>query len=50
MALIADQESVIWIENMHMSERVKVAAETKNVLILEILPSPEVIESAEENN
>lgn len=50
IALIADRESVIWIENMHMSERVKVAAETRNVLILEILPSPEVIESAEENN
>ncbi|MRR16899.1 MAG: tRNA lysidine(34) synthetase TilS [Deltaproteobacteria bacterium] len=50
IALIADQESVIWIENMHMSERVKVAAGTKNVLILEIRRPPEVIESAEENN
>jgi len=49
MALITDHESVIWIENMHMSERVKVAAETRNVLILEIRRSPEVIESAEEN-
>ncbi len=38
IALIADQESVIWIENMHMSERVKVSRETKNVAILEIRP------------
>ncbi len=36
IAVIADQESVIWIENMHMSERVKVSRETKNVVILEI--------------
>jgi tRNA(Ile)-lysidine synthase len=36
IALIADQESVIWIENMHLSDRVKVSPETKNVLILEI--------------
>lgn len=50
IALIADQESVIWIENMHMSERVKVASGTRNVLILEIRRPPEVIESAEENN
>jgi len=50
IALLTDQESVIWIENMHMSERVKVTAETQNVLILEIRRSPEVIESAEENN
>lgn len=50
IALITDQESIIWIENMHMSERVKVAAETRNVLILEIRRLSEVIESAEENN
>lgn len=37
IALIADQESVIWVENMHLSERVKVSPETKNVLILEIM-------------
>lgn len=36
IALIADQESVIWVENMHLSDRVKVSPETKNVLILEI--------------
>ena len=36
LALLADQESVIWIENMHLSDRVKVSPETKNVLILEI--------------
>ncbi len=50
IALITDRESVIWIENMHMSERVKVAAQTRNVLILEIRCSQEVIESPEENN
>lgn len=36
IALVADKNSVIWIENMHISERVKVTHETKNVLILEI--------------
>lgn len=36
IAILADQESVIWIENMHLSERVKVSPETKNILILEI--------------
>jgi tRNA(Ile)-lysidine synthase len=40
IALIADRESVIWIENMHLSERVKVSPATKNVLILEIRPWP----------
>ena len=40
LAMLADQESVIWIENMHLSERVKVLPETKNVLILEIRSSP----------
>jgi tRNA(Ile)-lysidine synthase len=38
IALIADEISVIWIENMHINERVKVTHETKNVLILEIQP------------
>ncbi len=38
IALMADQESVIWIENMHLSERVKVSPETNNVLILDIQP------------
>ncbi|HOG82791.1 MAG TPA: tRNA lysidine(34) synthetase TilS, partial [Smithellaceae bacterium] len=38
LALIADDVSVIWIENIHISERVKVTHETKNVLILEIRP------------
>lgn len=38
LALIADQESVIWIENMHQSDRVKVTPETKNVLVLDIQP------------
>ena len=38
IALIADEISIIWIENMHINERVKVTHETKNVLILEIQP------------
>mgnify|MGYP002682218792 CR=1 FL=1 len=38
IALIADENSIIWIENMHISERVKVTHETKNILILEIRP------------
>jgi tRNA(Ile)-lysidine synthase len=46
MALIADQESVIWIENMHISERVKVSSETKNVLILEIWPASRGVDPA----
>jgi tRNA(Ile)-lysidine synthase len=39
MILLADQISVIWIENMHLNERVKVSAETKNVLKLKIISS-----------
>jgi tRNA(Ile)-lysidine synthase len=35
--LFVDQLSVIWIGNMHLNERVKITAETKNVLKLEIL-------------
>lgn len=50
IALIADQESVIWIENMHLSERTKVVPETRNVLILEIRHSLEASDTAEENN
>lgn len=38
LALIADQVSVIWIENMHLCERVKISAETINILNVEILP------------
>ena len=38
IALLADRESVIWIENLHGSERVKVTPETKNILVLEIRP------------
>lgn len=37
-ALLADRESVVWIENLHMSERVKVTPQTKNLLVLEIRP------------
>ena len=36
IALLADRESVIWVENLQMSERVKVTPETKNMLVLEI--------------
>jgi tRNA(Ile)-lysidine synthase len=39
MVLFIDQLSVIWIENMHLNERVKITAETKNVLKLEIIDS-----------
>ena len=35
--LLVDQDSVIWIENMHLSDRVKIAPQTKNVLCLEII-------------
>ena len=37
--LLVDQLSVIWIENMHLNDRVKITAETKNVLKLEITDS-----------
>ncbi len=37
--LIADGLSVIWIENRHLSDRVKITAQTKNVLIVEIIES-----------
>jgi tRNA(Ile)-lysidine synthase len=39
MLLLADQISVIWIENMHLNERVKITAQTKNVLKLKIIDS-----------
>jgi tRNA(Ile)-lysidine synthase len=37
--LIADQISVVWIEKMHLNDRVKITKETKNVLELEIIDS-----------
>ena len=37
MMLLADQQSVIWIENMHLNEQVKITPETVNVLELEII-------------
>jgi len=37
--LLVDQNSVIWIENMHLSDRVKISPQTKNVLVLEIINS-----------
>ena len=37
--LLVDRLSVIWIENMHLNDRVKITAETKNVLKLDIIES-----------
>lgn len=37
--LIADQISVVWIEKMHLNDRVKITKETKNVLEMEIIDS-----------
>lgn len=36
VAILADEISVLWIENMHLSERVKISQKTSRVLILEI--------------
>jgi tRNA(Ile)-lysidine synthase len=35
--LLVDQDSVIWIENMHLNDRVKITTQTINVLSLEII-------------
>jgi tRNA(Ile)-lysidine synthase len=35
--LLVDQQAVIWIENMHLNDQVKITPETKNVLELEII-------------
>jgi tRNA(Ile)-lysidine synthase len=37
--LLVDRLSVIWIENMHLNDRVKITEETKNVLKLDIVES-----------
>jgi tRNA(Ile)-lysidine synthase len=37
--LIVDQISVVWIEKMHLNDRVKITRETKKVLELEIIDS-----------
>jgi tRNA(Ile)-lysidine synthase len=37
IVVLADRISVIWIENMHLSDRTKISLETKNVLELEII-------------
>ena len=37
--LLVDQNSVIWIENIHLSERVKISPQTINILALEIINS-----------
>jgi tRNA(Ile)-lysidine synthase len=37
--LLVDRLSIIWIENMHLNDRVKITAETKNVLKLDIVES-----------
>lgn len=49
IALIADQESVIWIENMHLSERVKVSSQSVNVLVVEVWPHSGGLNSVQEN-
>jgi tRNA(Ile)-lysidine synthase len=35
--LLVDQQAVLWIENMHLNDQVKITPETKNVLELEII-------------
>ncbi|MCX5850399.1 MAG: tRNA lysidine(34) synthetase TilS [Deltaproteobacteria bacterium] len=37
--LLVDRVSVIWIENMHLNDRVKITAKTKNVLKIDIKKS-----------
>ena len=37
--LLVGQDSVIWIENMHLSDRVKISPQTINILVLEIMNS-----------
>jgi tRNA(Ile)-lysidine synthetase, N-terminal domain/tRNA(Ile)-lysidine synthetase, C-terminal domain len=37
--LLVDQNSVIWIENMHLSDRVKISPQTINILSLEMINS-----------
>lgn len=35
--VLADEQGITWIENMHLNDRVKIRPETKNVLELEII-------------
>jgi len=35
--MFVDQESVIWIENIHLNDRVKISPKTNNILALEII-------------
>ena len=49
IALLADGESVIWIESLHTSERVKVSSATKNILVLETRPKTGDADLAQEN-
>lgn len=37
--LLVDNRSVIWIENMHLNDRVKITSKTKNVLKISIVKS-----------
>ncbi len=37
MMLLADRQAVLMIENMHLSDQVKITPETKNILELEII-------------
>jgi len=35
--LLADEQSILWIENMHLNDQIKITPETKKVLELEII-------------
>ncbi len=49
LALLADRESVIWIENLHVSERVKVRPETKTLLVFEVGLPARIPQDSKEN-
>lgn len=48
-ALIADRESVLWVENLHLCDRVKVSAKTKQVVVLEMCCTTAQAPPAQEN-
>ena len=50
IALLVDDESVLWIENLHLSERVKISSETQNVASLSLLPLDEDKELLSQEN
>ena len=49
LALLADRESAIWIENLHVSERVKVRPETKTLLVFEVGLPARIPQDSKEN-